>query len=301
MKLAFSNVAAPNWDLATTIAKAKEFGYGGVELRHLQGQMHLPLVPELAANPARIGQLVRDTGVELVCLSTAAAFHSRDPKEVSENQALVRDYVELAGKLGCPMVRVVAGEVPRRKLIGYEPRETVLGRVAAAIRELAPHAAQHRVTIVIENAGDFVDSQSLWYLVDAASSPAVKACWSPFAARTRLERPTTSIPRLGARIAFVHVGDGKFHPNGALEAHTLPGQGALEIPRLIQLLKGIAYRGYVSFEWPKLWVPALADPDKALPAAATYLQKLIDEKPIVMTAYKGDKNAPRQGLAPANA
>lgn len=301
MKLGFSNVACPSWDLATLAEKAKVYGYSGIELRHLQGQMHLPIAPELSANPEKIGQLIRDTGVELVCLSTSAAFHSRDAAEVAEQQSIVREYVELAGRLGCPMVRVFAGEVPRNKLIGYERRETVLARIARAIRELAPHAAAHRTTVVIENGGDFADSASLWYLVDAAASPAVKCCWNPFAARTRGERPTTSIPRLGSKIGLVHVCDGKFQEGGGLEGHALPGQGQVEIARMVQLLKGIGYAGYLMLDWPKLWVPGLADPDKALPTVAQYLQKLIEEKPIVMTAYKGDKNAPRQGRAAVGA
>src|SRR5436190_24378630 len=99
MKLAFSSVGCPGWDLATMVEKAKEYGYQGIELRGLQGQMHLPLAPELAANPAKIARLMRDTGVEIVCLASSAAFHMREPREVAENQAQVREYIDLAEKL----------------------------------------------------------------------------------------------------------------------------------------------------------------------------------------------------------
>jgi len=296
MKLAFNSIASVGWDLATMVMKAKEYGYQGIELRGVAGQMHLPLAPELASNPEKISGLVRDTGVELICLNSAASFHMSNPAEVAENLAVAREYIELAGRLKCPMVRVFAGEIPKRAFF-YERRETVMGRIVAALRTLVPVAAESGVTIVVENGGDFTDSAALWYLVDAVDSPLVQCCWSPFAARTRLERPTTSIPRLGARIAMVHVCDGKFAPNGGLESYAVPGQGDLEIPRLVQLLKGIAYTGYLVVDWPKLWVPSLADADKVLPAAAKYLKPLIDEKPVVMSAYKGDKNAPRQGLA----
>lgn len=296
MKLAYSSVACPGWDLVTMVEKAREYGYQGIELRGLEGQMHLPLAPQLAANPGRVGKLMRDAGVELVCLATSNAFHMRDPKEVAENQQQVREYIELAGKLGCPFVRVFGAEIPRLAMwiFGNERRETVLGRIAAAIREIADFAAAHRVTILVENSGDFTDSAAMWYLVDAANSPAVKCCWNPMAARTRGERPTTSIPRLGARIGLVKITDAKFEGR-AFDSYVLPGQGNGELPRTVQLLKGIGFRGFMVFDWPKLWTPGLADPDRALPAAFKYLQGLIDEKPIPMTAYKGDKNAPRQG------
>jgi len=298
MKLAFSSVGCPAWDLATMVEKAKEYGYAGIELRGLAGQLHLPLAPQLASNPAKIARLMRETGVELVCLSTSACFHMRDRKEVAENQAQVREYVELAGKLQCPFVRVFGAEIPplRFKLLGYERREAVLARIARALVALAPHAAAHRVTILIENSGDFCDSAAMWYLVDAVSSPAVKCCWNPLAARTRNERPTTSIPRLGVKIGLVHLSDGKFTTDGSFEGHALPGQGDVEIPRLVQLLKGIGYGGYLCFDWPKLWNASLADADKAFPAAAAYLQPLIDEKPIPMTAYKTDKFSPKYDL-----
>lgn len=296
MKLAYSSVACPNWDLVTMVEKAREYGYQGIELRGLEGQMYLPLAPQLASNPGKVGKLMRDAGVELVCLATSNAFHMRDPKAVAENQQQVREYIELAGSLKCPFVRVFGAEIPRLPLwvLGSERRETVLGRIAAAIRDLADHAAAHRVSIVIENSGDFTDSAAMWYLVDAANSPAVRCCWNPMAARTHGERPTTSIPRLGARIGLVHISDAKFEGR-SFDGYVLPGQGQVELPRAVQLLKGIGYRGFMVLDWPRLWNPGLADADRALPAAAKYIQALLDEKPIPMSAYKGDKFAPRQG------
>ncbi|MEK6644875.1 MAG: sugar phosphate isomerase/epimerase [Planctomycetota bacterium] len=297
MKLAFSSVGCPAWDLVTMVEKAREYGYQGIELRCLNGQMYLPVAPELSANPGKIARLVRDAGVEIICLATGNSFHSRDAKEVATNVQQVREYIELAGKLECPYVRVFGAEIPKATFFGYEKRETALGRIAESLNKLADFAAMHKVTLLIENSGDFTDSVAMWYLTDAADSPAVKCCWSPFAARIRGERPTTSIPRLGGRIGLVHVTDAKFD-GLAFAGYTPPGQGDTEIPRMVQLLKGLGYRGYLSFDWPKLWNPSLADADKVFPAAAKYLRGLLDEKATVMSAYKGDKFAPRQGFEP---
>lgn len=298
MKLAFSSVGCPGWNLATMVEKAKEYGYQGIELRGLEGQMHLPLAPQLAANPKKIAHLMRETGVELACLSTSAAFHMPDAKEVAENKAQVREYIELAGKLECPYVRVFGSEIPRLKfwLLGYERRETVLARIAASLRELADYAAAHKVTVLIENSGDFTDSNAMWYLVDVANSPAIKCLWNPLNAALRRERPTTSIPRLGAKVGMIHVSDGKFSDDGSFEGYAVPGQGHVELQRMVQLLKGIGYRGYLCLDWPKLWNPSLAEADKVFPAAAQFLQKCLDEKPVALSAYKGDKYAPKFDL-----
>jgi sugar phosphate isomerase/epimerase len=293
MKLAFSTVGCPTWDLPTVAAKAKELGYDGVELRGLTGRMYLPLCPELAGDPAATRGLFEEHGVELVCLSSSAAFHFRDRQVVEENKAEARDYIELAGRLGCPYVRVFGAEIPRRRFFGYEPREVVILRIAAALHDLSPFALEHRVTLLIENSGDFVDSKAVWFLADAVNTPAVQVCWAPFAAMTRGEPPSISIPRLGRKIHLLHLCDGKFDGNGSVESIVPPGKGDLDVPRVIELLKGIAYDGYVVFDWPKLWDSTLAEPDKVFPEAQKYLRDLLDRKPVPLTAYKGDKNAPR--------
>ena len=74
------------------------------------------------------------------------------------------------------------------------------------------------------------------------------------------------------------------------------GEGDTQVARQIELLKGIMYRQYVIFEWPKLWVDSLSAPQDVLPQAARFLRAKIEEKQDPLTAYKGDKHAPN--LAP---
>ena len=294
MKLAFSSIACPTWSLVTMVEKAKEYGYSGIELRGLEGQMYLPLAPQLSSNPGKVADLMNDTGVKLVCLSTSAAFHHREKQDQSKSSKEVRDYVELAEALRCPYVRVFGSEIQRMKfsLLGYERRETTLARIAEGLRPLADYAAQRGVTLLIENTGDFVDSVSMWFIVDAVNSPGLRCCWNPLNAMAKRERPTTSIPRISARIGLVHVCDGKFE-GGGFTGYALPGQGDAEIARMVQLLKGIGYDGYLCLDWPKLWQPTLAEPDQALQATAAALQPMIDEQPLTLSAYKNDKFAPK--------
>ena len=57
------------------------------------------------------------------------------------------------------------------------------------------------------------------------------------------------------------------------------------------------------FEWPKLWVDSLPAPESVLPEVAKFLRETIDAKQPILSAYKGDKNAPKlasRGL-PTNA
>lgn len=290
MKLAFSSTGCPEWDVPTMINKAKEYGYDGIELAGRPGPIDESFGPEITGDPEKAAQLARDAGVEIVCLATTAAFHMSSLAEVVENQASVREHIDLAAKLGCPFVRVFSGEIPGAGVLGRERRDTVLARMGGFIRELTAQAAERRVTILVENSGDFVDSPSLWYLVDAADTPAVKCCWNPLAALARGEHLTRSIPRLAQKLGTVRVCDGK---PGAVGDQAAPDNSDVDIKMLVQLLKGIAYRGYLVVGRP---TPCgSAAPDDALPAAAEYIRSLLGETPIVMVAYKGDKYAPRVG------
>jgi sugar phosphate isomerase/epimerase len=290
MKFGFSSLGCPDWDLETIITQAAGLGYQAVELRGLQGQLHLPASPEVARDPAGLAARFRDAGVELACLATGNCFHWPDRRKIAEHKAQVREFIELAGEMGCPYVRVFGDEVPR-----YEQKQTTIMRVVDALRELGPVAAAHGVTLVLENHGDFSGSRDIWFILDAVNHPAVRCCWHPCHAKAAGERPGTSLPRLGRMIALTHLVDGRFNEQGALETYALPGEGNLDVERFLDLLRGLAYQGHVIFDWPKLWVPSLAEPEKAFPAAISKLKAMLEalEGAKELTAYKGDKNVPQ--------
>ncbi len=298
MKLGFSSRVCPKWDLPAMLEQAKQHGFDGIELQTQDGLADLPRTDGKNLSPKDISGLIRSAGVEIVCLASSAAFHMRDPNEVARNQIMVRRTIDLAANIGCPFVRIFGKEIPnlRFALLGPQRRETVLDRIAAAIRELAPHARAKGVTLLIENAGDFSDSVSMWHLVEAAASPHVKCCWNPLAGRLVNELPTKAIPRLRQRLGLVRLCDAVLQNGVAFESFALPGEGDLEIPLMIQLLKGTIFQGYLMLDWPKATNPSLTEPGVLLPAAAEYLKTLIDEKPVLLTAYKGDKFPPRQGF-----
>ena len=296
MKIGFSSLVCPNWDLRTIVARAAEYGYDGIELRGLCGELRLPKIPELAANPGATRQLFAGAGIELVCLGSSCTLDPRRPSDAARNRAELEEYIELASELGCPFVRMFVGEVQKGDV-----REATLGRVAEELAKVAPFAAAKRVAVLVENGGDFPGSADLWYLCDNVSHPAIRACWNPCTAMMEVERPTISIPRLGTKIGMLHVCDGRFDKVGFMQEYQVPGTGNVELSRAIELLKGIMYRDYLMFEWPKLWDASLAPPEEVLPQVQAYLRRRIDEQQAILTAYKGDKHPPKLKSPPARA
>lgn len=288
MKIGFSSLVCPTWNLETMVANAAKFGFDGIELRGLCGELHLPLVPELTSDPEAVRRLFADNHVALVCLGASATFSSKTPRTLAEQKGAVTEFLELASKLGCPYVRIFVGEVDR-----WDNQRAALARTAEALISMAPIAARLGVTLLVENGGDFPGSTDLWFLIDAVNHPAVGCCWNQCHAMTLGERATNSIPRLGNKIGMVHICDAKFDEAGALLNYAPPGEGDIGVKRQIEILKGLLYNRYLMFEWPKLWVDSLPAPESVLPKVAGFLREAIDAKQPILSAYKGDKNAPK--------
>jgi len=287
MKIGFSSLVCPTWNLETIVANAAKFGFQGVELRGLCGELHLPLVPELARDPEAVRRLFADNHVELVCLGASATLTSKSRRVLAEQKGAATEFMELAFKLGCPYVRIFVGEVDRR-----DNQRAALARIVEALISLAPIAARLGVMLLVENGDDFPGSADIWFLIDAVGHPAVGCCWNQCHAMTLGERATNSIPRLGSKIGMVHLCDGKFDEAGAMLSYALPGEGDIGVKRQIEILKGLLYDRYLMFEWPKLWVDSLPAPELVLPKVAKFIRETIDAKQSILSAYKGDKNAP---------
>jgi sugar phosphate isomerase/epimerase len=200
----------------------------------------------------------------------------------------------VAAELGCPSVRVPLGRLDR-----LDTRPHARTRVAETLAELAPAAVDHGVTILVENGGDLATSEDLWFIVDAVSHPAVQCCWNPCVARGEGERPTISIPRLSRRIGLVRMCDASFDEDGWMQQFALPGEGNVELDRVIAFLRGVFFDGPLVFHWPKASEPSLPDPDECLPGVLAWLRERIDEKSDPLSAYKRDKHAPNYEPATA--
>ncbi len=291
MKIGFTSRVCPEWDLTTMAKKAAELGYDGVELGGLGSADHLPAVSEFTSAPEAAERMFAGNGVELACLGTGDTLEAFTSREVEQSRARILELIQLAGHVGCPFVRVPIGNVPTG-----DHRDRTLTRLARMFQSLAVPAARHHVTVLVENGGDFPGSEDLWFVVDHASHPAVAVCWNPCPAMTQLERPTTSIPRLAARIKVARICDGTFDERGRFGGFRIPGEGDVELGRMVSFLRGLLYQGYLMFDWPKAAVADLPAPDAVLGRVQAQLRDWIDTKSDVLTAYKGDKKPVRLNL-----
>ena len=97
--IAFSTLAFPDASLASAVSLGRRWGYAGVELRLIDGQLIDPSMP--AADRARVKRTL--AGLPVVAVDTSIRLTGDDPG------AQLGRFLELASDWEAPLVRVFGG------------------------------------------------------------------------------------------------------------------------------------------------------------------------------------------------
>lgn len=272
MKLAFSTLGCPTWELREIVAGAREWGYDGVELRALGGSLDLLSRGEFA--PTQVEATRRyfaAESIEICCVDTSSAFHSPDAGERTTQVEIAVAHAELAAKLGAPLIRIFPD-----KIQPGAQREQTRDWIAACLRDTAERAPQG-VFIGLETHGDFARAECATEIVMLANHPQVKLIWdvaNSVAAGDEIEHAARVVQPY---LTHVHLRDAK--PVSGSE-HWLPvlaGRGRVSFATVVAALTSLAYDGFVSFEWEKYWRPEIEEPELALPDFKNAIRKLVGD------------------------
>lgn len=250
MRIAFSTIASPQLDASGIREAVEAYGFDGVELYALGGQLLYPdaLEPELP----------RLRGLPIVCVNSFATLVD------GEAGQLVRA-LELAHQLESPLVKAFGGE--------GDDREMKLMRAAETLERALPRATALGVTVLVETHDGFSRGSDLAALLAATHSERTGALWDIQNSVAAGESLADTDEQIGERVLHVHVKDAVRDGD-----HWRPvelGDGELPVPELIERLHARGYDRYVSYDHEKYWHAELAEPAQALPQAATLLRDLI--------------------------
>ncbi len=273
MKLAFSTLGCPDWDLAAIIRAARQFGYKGIELRALAGSLDLLSRPEFASSElARTITRFEDEGIEICCVDTSCTFHSPDANERAIQVSIALAHAELAAKIGAPLIRVFPDKIQP----GAQRVET-RDWIAESLRTVAERLPD-KVDVGLETHGHFAKAEAAAEIVTLADHPKVKLIWdvaNSVAAGDTIEHAGRVVKPY---LAHVHLRDAK--PVAGLE-HWLPvlaGHGRVSFTETLNTIRELNYDGYVSFEWEKYWRPEIEEPEVALPDFINAIRGLLEER-----------------------
>jgi sugar phosphate isomerase/epimerase len=268
--LAFTSLACPDWSWAQTVRRAVAYGYQGVELRGVEGEMDLTKAAPFTASrlPATKREL-KDLGLAIPCLDTSCRFDQEASIDSSVSEG--KRHIDLAGELGAPTIRVFGDRIP-----DSQSREKIIEQVVEGLLALARHAEGTSVQVLLESHGDFARLQNLLDVMRAVHHSHVGVLWDVHHPYRFFSEPLAdTYEKLKDHIKHVHLKD-SLSTNGEVR-YCLLGQGIVPVVEVLQLLASGGYDGWIAFEWEKRWHPEIEEPEVALPDFVSVLRTAAAE------------------------
>jgi sugar phosphate isomerase/epimerase len=174
-------------------------------------------------------------GIKITGTGIRNNFASPDPKVRQEGVELAKKWIVAAAKMGAPIVRVFAGEIPK----GYEDKwEEVAGWMIECFKECATYAEQYGVKIGIQNHGDMLQTaQQCLYVLKAVNSK-----WVGLIVDTGSFKTTDPYKDIATVVPYAINWQIKESPTG------IGGQEPTDYRRLVQIIKAGGYKGYLPVE-----------------------------------------------------
>jgi sugar phosphate isomerase/epimerase len=263
-RIAFSTLAFPDASLATALSLGRAWGYGGVELRLIDGELIDPSMP--AAARAQVRRTAAAAGLPIVAVDSSVQLTGEDAGPQ------LRQFLELASDWESPLVRVFGGSLP-----GHGPARTArLGAAARVLEASVPAAARLGVAIGVETHDAFSASSVLAELLALAALPWVGAVWDSHHPHRMGEQPADVFANIGPRVLLAQVKDAVKRPERDAEWRlVLLGEGEVRVREMLRLLTEHGYQGWVSVEWEKRWHQEIEEPEVALPQHLRLLESWL--------------------------
>jgi len=270
MKLAFSTLGCPQWELGQIAETARSLGYDAIELRAVGGALDLLNRPEF--QPVELNVTRRklaDSQVSVCCVDTSCNFHSMDQGERSQQVQLALRHAELAASLGASLIRVFPDKVQPGSTLD-ETRDYIaegLHRVA----ERLPNG----VRVGLETHGDFARGNIAAEVVSLANHKSVCLIWDVANSMNAGDSTHQAATAVAPFLAHVHLRDARKVEGSEHWLPVLAGRGDVSFTQALNELRDLRYDGFVCFEWEKYWHPEIEEPEVALPDFMNAMKKVL--------------------------
>lgn len=174
-------------------------------------------------------------GLEISGTGIRNNFASPDPAQRAADVERAKKWIVVASKLGAPVIRLFAGEIPK----GYENKwEEVAGWMVECYKECAIYGEQHGVIIGIQNHGDMLQTaEQCIQVIKAVNSP-----WAGIILDTgnfKVEDPYLDIEAVIPYTVNWQVKESVFGIGSPVRT---------DFNRLSQIINKSGYRGYLPVE-----------------------------------------------------
>jgi len=268
MKFTLNTLGAPDWTLEETATNARAYGYAGVDLRLLDGEVIS--LESVRANRDRLRRLFPRNQLPLTVLATSVRLATAEPAVRQQTLDEARAWIDLAAELDVPVIRYFAARNPPE--LDLERSIQAVGEMLAS---LADDAAAAGVKVGVETHDEFASAATVAQALALAPGAAVGAIWDIYHTARMSETPAQVLALLGDRVLNVHLKDGRRAADGW--QLLMLGEGEIPVRDALRLLRAQGYDDFISVEWEKKWHPELAEPEVAYPRHIALLREYVRE------------------------
>ncbi|MFQ5809800.1 MAG: sugar phosphate isomerase/epimerase family protein, partial [Armatimonadota bacterium] len=233
------------------IEKCAELGLDGVELTSYY--FPKPVTPEYLSHLKRKAFLL---GMDISGTALGNNYCKPPGPERDGQIASTKQWLTYAGAMGAPCMRVFAGKAPDG-VSDQEARKWVV----ECLEECSATAAEHGVILALENHGGVTaTADGVLEMITAVDSE-----WCGLNLDTgnfRTEDPYADIAKVAPYAVTTHVKT-DVRPRGG-------GAGPADFKRIVEILRGVGYRGYLSLEYE-----AREDPTTGVPKAVERMREAV--------------------------
>jgi sugar phosphate isomerase/epimerase len=268
MKLGFSTLGCPAWNLKQIADFAANSGYDGVELRVHDEGIHLA-TDASDETVKKVAEIFKKHGSRIFSLLGYSRFTSGEQSELAANRDKLKRLADMAHILGASYIRAFAGVLPESVT-----HELIVERARPYLMDACEYAGKANVTIAVETHDDWCRPTNLRKLLGVIG-PQLGVVWD--ICNTWLETDLSveeQYQGLRGSISYCHVKDGIKSCDGKI-THLPLGEGSCDIPTAIKLLQKDNQNVFLSFEHEKRWHPELPEPEEALPDFVRRVRMLL--------------------------
>lgn len=270
MKLAFTTLGCPNWDLDTIVSKAVEYGYDGVDFRGYLGEMDIYKLPEFTTGLEETKSKFKEASLEVPCFSSSVKLFTSSEEQLEAYLEELRQYTHLCQEFDALYIRVFGGH------IGDTSRSDAIDLVVNNLQQMLKVVEEKQVYLLLETHDDWTNCEYIDEIFKRIDSDHLQVLWDvhhPY--RMVHESPERTWDVLGERIKYTHWKD-SYLTSKTKHGYQLclTGEGDIPLKGIYKLLQKQGYSGYYTFEWEKVWWPDIEEPEIAFKGYTEYMRSL---------------------------
>jgi len=251
MKLAFSTLGCPDWDLDTVIHQTAEIGFDGLEMRGILQELDITRLPEFSTKAKETVVKLGDARIEIACFSSSVMMSNSGSPVSVESLDEIKRYADLCDTFQTTNIRIFGGK------IGNLTWKEAIDDAAINLEKMSRIIKNTDIKIVVETHDDWMKGVYFRRLMELVDSENVGVLWDvnhPYMFIN--ENPKESWQEMGDWLYHTHWKDSYVEESS--EHGFLPclmGEGVLPHREIYDILNKGGYDGYLSLEYEKRWHP----------------------------------------------